>query len=696
MKIFTFSFKSLLIAAGLMLGSANAWGEVTPFSESYSSTSTTTGWSTGNSGRFDPVILNESDNYFLSVNQGNRNNNGTTVTGTVISGKAKAGDDFTITFDMRLSSSSNQTNTEFQIRDASNSGNIISLKETGTWATTWTINGTSTQVTLPNSNKAGGSNTIADVTWCSYKITRSGDKTFLTITNKETSAVIFERTAITGSSATGGLGNIVFISSRYYANFAIDNIVVREVEEGDVPDVTYYEITTKYQLSDETQVKADRVESAAEGESYSPVYDATFDDEDYRYTYVSGANTIASVSEDATITIIYSREALAEHTVNFNTTGDLTRTLSSVTVKDAKSYTYAYPRYIADGTSLYQIDKDRYDQGFQNTVSNVTSDVNRTEAYSSISGTVAFFSEAEDIATLTKSSTNNNIPARCSGGNAAYAAANAVITTLTPGKYTITAAVFGNAGTDFVFKNGEEVLYTLTTAGYEKEGTSEELTFSEETTITLAAVGNGGTSPKVIDYILIKKTGNYEVVLTSTANLQGYKTFYNAGSNYQVDANTTIYKGSATKGTVTLTSVDGNIIPKNTPVVLKTTNTADYTMTLTATTTEAAAGAFDGNALQVATGEESNVYILAYTTDYGFGFYQYTSTLAAGKVYLEIPGGGAKMLRVVVDGEATEVVAPEVAETEEPEVLYNMAGIQVDKNFKGFVINQKGVKRFNR
>ena len=191
------------------------------------------------------------------------------------------------------------------------------------------------------------------------------------------------------------------------------------------------------------------------------------------------------------------------------------------------------------------------------------------------------------------------------------------------------------------------------------------------------------------------KTGN---VFTpqSSANLQGYKTFYDASNNYQVDANTTIYKASATKTTVTLTSVEGNIIPKNTPVILKTTNTTDYTMTLTATLDEPVSGAYDGNALLVSAGGVSNVFILAYTTEYGFGFYQYTSTLAAGNVYLAIPGGEAKMLRVVVDGDATEVTAPEVAETEEPEVLYNMAGIQVDKNFKGFVVNQKGVKRFNR
>ena len=90
MKIKQLLTKTLLVAAGLLAG-ASAWADVTPFSESYSSTSTTDGWSTSVSGRFNPAILNEEDNYFLSVAQDSRNNNGAVVTGTIINGKAVAG-----------------------------------------------------------------------------------------------------------------------------------------------------------------------------------------------------------------------------------------------------------------------------------------------------------------------------------------------------------------------------------------------------------------------------------------------------------------------------------------------------------------------------------------------------------------------------------------------------------------------------
>ena len=72
------------------------------------------------------------------------------------------------------------------------------------------------------------------------------------------------------------------------------------------------------------------------------------------------------------------------------------------------------------------------------------------------------------------------------------------------------------------------------------------------------------------------------------------------------------------------------------------------------------------------------------------------NAIPAGRAFLKLTSSGeAKVLRVV-DGQTTEVVAPEVVETEEPEVLYNMAGIPVGKDFKGYVINQKGEKRLQR
>ena len=233
----------LLLAAMLCVGfSAHADTSYTVyFSESYSAGSATTGWTSATGGRFTPTILSEGDNYFMTVAQGERNNNGTTVTSTILQDKVAANTDFTLTFDMRLSSSSNQTPVSLTIGDAANTGVMFSLTATGTWATTWKVNGTDLEVTLPNSNKAGGSNTISDVTWCTYKITHKGKKNYLTITNKETGDIILDRTEVDGASVDGGLGKITFVTRRYLANFAIDNIVVREIVKAeDFPTLTFF------------------------------------------------------------------------------------------------------------------------------------------------------------------------------------------------------------------------------------------------------------------------------------------------------------------------------------------------------------------------------------------------------------------------------------------------------------------------
>ncbi len=180
------------------------------------------------------------------------------------------------------------------------------------------------------------------------------------------------------------------------------------------------------------------------------------------------------------------------------------------------------------------------------------------------------------------------------------------------------------------------------------------------------------------------------VTLTSSAELEGYKTFYNKTDNYEVDAKTTIYKASAASTTsVTLEAVAGNIVPKNTPVVLKTT-AADYKITLSPTTATAT-GDFTGNQLYAAEAEAKNAYILAYTTADGLGFFKYTDALEAGHVCVTVPALAPVRLSLDVDGEATAIseVATKVAEEG---AAYNLAGQPVGADYKGIVI--KNGKKF--
>ena len=110
----------LLLVAGI----GELWAQATYYQQDYEN-ATTSGWTTGTSDRYTPIILEENGNHFLSVNQGERNNNGATVTGTVLNNTAVAGTSFRMSFDLRISSSTNQYPTSFTIKDAANANAIF-------------------------------------------------------------------------------------------------------------------------------------------------------------------------------------------------------------------------------------------------------------------------------------------------------------------------------------------------------------------------------------------------------------------------------------------------------------------------------------------------------------------------------------------------------------------------------------------
>jgi len=94
--------KTLLVAAGLCVG-ASAWGAVTPVNQDYSGG--VADWTSGSTGRY-TVDMNAGG--YLTVNAVGTGDNGTTITGTTVNGKAAAGsdfeasDDFTMIFDLQL------------------------------------------------------------------------------------------------------------------------------------------------------------------------------------------------------------------------------------------------------------------------------------------------------------------------------------------------------------------------------------------------------------------------------------------------------------------------------------------------------------------------------------------------------------------------------------------------------------------
>ncbi|MBP3214180.1 MAG: hypothetical protein J6M19_05010 [Bacteroidaceae bacterium] len=183
-----------------------------------------------------------------------------------------------------------------------------------------------------------------------------------------------------------------------------------------------------------------------------------------------------------------------------------------------------------------------------------------------------------------------------------------------------------------------------------------------------------------------------EITTTSSANLEGYKTFYNADVNYKVDDNTTIYVAetpSANATYVTINSVESKIVPKGTPVILKTSDTENYTITLTPTEETAT---ISDNALQVASaaGAVENAYILGYLNQEGegLGFYRYEPSLDKGDIYLVVPATTAANVRlgIIADGEATGIESVNAEAGKANDAIYNMAGQRVGNGYKGIVI----------
>lgn len=200
------------------------------YARDYENTGGMTDWVTGTGGRYTPTIMEEANgNHYMGVNQDQRNNNGTTLTNSTISGAAAAGEDFTLSFDMKLGNVDNnayaQTPVTFIIYDATNTNPLFRIYAPDKNSTTWKLGvdeNTSTEQTLALTGT--GAAAINDLEWYHYKISSTTGRTYVTITSLDGTTTYFRHSFETTS--TGGLGRLEFLTKRYNANFAFDNLNV--------------------------------------------------------------------------------------------------------------------------------------------------------------------------------------------------------------------------------------------------------------------------------------------------------------------------------------------------------------------------------------------------------------------------------------------------------------------------------------
>ncbi len=134
--------------------------------------------------------------------------------------------------------------------------------------------------------------------------------------------------------------------------------------------------------------------------------------------------------------------------------------------------------------------------------------------------------------------------------------------------------------------------------------------------------------------------GSATVTMNLTANPVGddkWMTFFNDGYHFKADENTTVYKGTLSDSSVSLTEVADKIVTKGNAVILKSTGNPVMTLNSAASSDDYAAATNDLQGVSNVNGLLSNgsIYVLNNGKS-GVGFYKLKSdkTLGYGKAYL--------------------------------------------------------------
>ncbi len=255
------------------------------YSFDYESTGSMSDWVTGTGGRYTPTIMDDgAGNHFMAVAQDQRHNNGATLTNNAINGSAKTGEDFTLSFDMKIgratqNGTDGQPDAAFTVYDASNTA-LFSLTDKRN-STDWYLDVAGAAQGTITLAGTGSNQALSDLTWYHVKLSyTSVDGTkllYVTISSLDGTATYWRGGNATSSN--GGLSKMTFVTSRYDANFAFDNLKVSTFA------------TTAFSVSGKTETYAITGEGdlrqKEEGSTITLEYGATYETQQ---TKTSGSN----------------------------------------------------------------------------------------------------------------------------------------------------------------------------------------------------------------------------------------------------------------------------------------------------------------------------------------------------------------------------------------------------------------------
>lgn len=516
--------------------------------------------------------------------------------------------------------------------------------------------------------------------------------------------VLVDNKTVDFESKASTIYGLFFSAGKTYGGVYIDDLNVYTVKSDEVIATKDYIINYQYEGETIHSTTGNlAVGASVESETVITVNDV-------KYLSVNDAQKFEITAEGDNVWTVPVRKPYTATLSVTTTIGDetLEPVVTSLTETDDKvcSWSYAYSKYVEKDGEYYVADDvtsfvktGTFTDGEQ---------VSKTIVYTKEEG-VAYFGEWEDNAVKTGGTFNNVAYNNFSNGRgyslqqSAKPIMSVTFSVAEDGIYSIEMPYYNN--------NNNSRGHSIQLDGVELENKSINTnTGGTFTTEQFLAAGEHTMGVQIIysltsafDYLLVKKVADANI--TTTISEAGYATF---SSTYAVDFSAaeglTAYTATVSENKVVMTPIENGIVPANTGVILKGA-AGNYTGVIT--TTEAV---IENNDLVAATKEiaplatETTVdevtyknYILNVVNGIP-GFYQAAGKkVAAGKAYLQVPAEtvtGAKTLTIVWnDGETTGIEENyEFGTMNSDAATFDLSGRKVANPAKGLYI--KNGKKF--
>lgn len=332
---------------------------------------------------------------------------------------------------------------------------------------------------------------VLDINLTSKKVTytvlaSSGNNSYTTLTGTYNLPVTV--TDVAGLTATKGTYNSYMDAVSFY-----------NVYDDAVSEQSY---SINYQLGG-TTVATETGAGAVGGtvNAQSSIWDK---DNTQKYFVTSDATTSFTIGEGSNEFNVAVRKA-ENWTLTINAALDDETNLlglSTIPVVEGETVDYGYSQYIAVNESLYKSVQQTSNLWWGGSFTPTADGQAVNILYTDQNEKAYLCKEAEDIEGMTIVE-GGNTDIRASNRKGGYGV-DVLIQKVDPGVYKIKSAAYGNPGTTFIFKAGDVTVFELATSGNPELKESEEFTLYEETEITVSG-GNGGNSPKVVDYVIFQR-----------------------------------------------------------------------------------------------------------------------------------------------------------------------------------------------